>query len=33
VKLGLECGLSVDGFENYKGGDIIEVYVEEEQAR
>ena len=33
VKLGLECGLSVDGFETYKGGDIIEVYVEEEQAR
>jgi translation initiation factor IF-2 len=33
VKQGLECGLSIDGYEGYRPGDIIEVYVEEEEAR
>lgn len=33
VKNGLECGLSVDGYESYKPGDVVEIYVEEEESR
>jgi len=33
VKHGLECGMSVDGYDAYKTGDIIEVFVEEEEKR
>ncbi|MGQ9903904.1 MAG: translation initiation factor IF-2 [Anaerolineae bacterium] len=31
VRQGFECGLSVEGFADYKPGDLIEFFVEEEQ--
>ena len=33
VRQGYECGVGIDGFSEYKGGDIIEFVIEEEQAR
>jgi translation initiation factor IF-2 len=33
VRQGYECGVAVDGFTEYKPGDIIEFVVQEEQAR
>ncbi len=32
VRTGLECGVQIADFTEYKGGDIIEFYVEEEEA-
>ncbi len=33
VQSGFECGIGVEGFENFVEGDIIEAYVEEEKHR
>ena len=33
VQSGFECGIGVEGFENFVEGDILEVYVEEEKRR
>ncbi len=33
VRQGFECGVGVDGFGDYKSGDVIEFMVDEEQAR
>src|SRR5690606_37822237 len=29
VRAGFECGISLDGFENFQEGDVIEFYVTE----
>mgnify|MGYP001568766408 FL=1 len=31
VKQGFECGISVDGFESFRAGDIIEFYVKQQK--
>jgi len=33
VQSGFECGIGVEGFDNFVEGDILEVYVEEEKRR
>ncbi len=33
VRQGFECGVGIDGFSDFKAGDIIEFLTEEEQAR
>jgi len=33
VRQGFECGVGIDGFDDFKAGDIIEFLTEEEQAR
>ncbi len=33
VRQGFECGVGIDGFNDFKAGDIIEFLTEEEQAR
>ena len=33
VRQGFECGVGVDGFGDYRSGDVIEFMVDEEQAR
>jgi translation initiation factor IF-2 len=32
VAQGYDCGVSIEGFEDYKEGDVIEAYALEEQA-
>jgi len=33
VRQGFECGVGIDGFTEFKPGDIIEFVTDEEQAR
>jgi translation initiation factor IF-2 len=33
VQSGFECGIAIEGFEDYREGDVIEAYIVEEVAR